>query len=78
MSVWYEDWLGYDRETLNRAKYYNYEKAKKHIAKFGLRTRSDWYNFCKQGKRPSEIPFSVKDFYKDQWKGWADFLGKED
>ena len=31
----------------------------------------------KKGLRPDNIPGSPQKKYKDQWKGWADFLGKE-
>ena len=29
-------------------------------------------------KVPSDIPKTVQKVYKKYWKGWADFLGKED
>jgi len=42
-----------------------------------LKSQKEWIDFCKSGKRPSVIPAAPNQKYKDQWKGWADFLGKE-
>jgi hypothetical protein len=37
------------------------------------------YGFCYliAAKKPHNIPSAVNSVYKSEWKGWADFLGKE-
>ena len=46
----------------------------------GIKTKPQWEAFCKSGKRPSDVPSNPSRFYKEEWKGWKDFLGtaKED
>ena len=43
----------------------------------GLNTLIEWKQYCKSGKKPANIRAGAAKKYKDQWKGWPDFLGKE-
>ena len=42
-----------------------------------MKTTNDWKKYSKN-KRPLNIPSNPDKKYKGEWKGWADFLGKED
>lgn len=42
-----------------------------------MKTAKDWRNYSKN-KRPPNMPSNPDKIYKNDWKGWADFLGKED
>jgi single-stranded DNA-binding protein len=46
------------------------------VVNFTVATSREYTNF----KRPSNLPRSPHKImqWKDKWKGWADFLGKED
>ena len=59
-----------------KGNYMNFEDAKKWIKKNGIKTSREYTNF----KRPDNLPRSPHKVlqWKNQWKGWADFLGKDD
>ena len=51
---------------------------------YGAQIINSQKNQCQQtgtsmmyGKKPNNIPRNIDRVYKDHWKGWADFLGKE-
>ena len=66
----WNDWLGYDN------KFLPFEEAREIARNLNLKSSQEWNDWAKT-KRPSNIPSSPHRTYKDQWKGWADFLGKE-
>jgi hypothetical protein len=54
-----------------------YNEAKKIVYSIGLKTVKEWLAFCKTDQKPYFIPSNPNVYYKSEWKGWADFLGKE-
>src|SRR5690242_4712323 len=56
-------------------KYRPFNDARAFVRGLGLKSVKDWENYWGQGKRPKDIPNHVKQLYKDDWKGWPDFLG---
>ena len=72
------DWLGTGNIQTQKREYLSFKKAKDILSKENMRTADDWREFCKNKKRPINIPSSPDKKYKDEWKGWADFLGKKD
>ena len=71
------DWLGTGKRGNVDRKFKNFDEARKYVHTLNLKSQKEWIDFCKSGKRPSVIPAAPYQKYKDQWKGWADFLGKE-
>ncbi len=69
----WDDWLGlYDRE------YLSYNNAKEIISQLLLEDKKDWTRYCKSGKKPPSIPIIPDLIYKNEWKGWDDWLGLYD
>ena len=55
-----------------------YDKAQRIISKLGIRSKTEWVSFCRQGLRPFNIPYSPSRTYKNSgWKSWKDWLGYE-
>lgn len=73
----YGDWLGTGVIGSQKREFVSFLEAKKKVKKKGLNGQKDWFSFCKSGERPSNIPSNPQLNYKNEWKGWADFLGKE-
>ena len=73
------DWLGTGNLKSGLVNYLTFNDSKKIVKELNIipKTVKGWRRICKEGKRPSNIPYNVSDFYKSEWKGWADFLGKE-
>lgn len=40
-----------------------------------LKTQKQWNAYCKSGKKPQNIPLYPHREYKQDWKGWGDWLG---
>ena len=57
----------------------SFNKAREFVRSLKLRNRDGWYEYCKSGERPDDIPANPGIIYKnDGWKDWVDWLGNED
>ena len=74
-SEWkrWRDWLGISQ--FKRRQYKSFEDARKYAHSLRLKTQKEWQNFSKSGKRHVDIPSNPSEVYKDEWKGWGDWLG---
>ena len=61
------DWLG-TKTVANQNKIYrSYKDARKFVRSLGLKNQQDWYEYCKSGNKPEDIPSSPWNVYKE-WK----------
>lgn len=74
----WQDYLGYEDEKkpYSGRKNISYKEAKKIIKENNITSTTEYQDFKKQNKHII-IPSHPERNYKDQWKGWDDFLGKE-
>lgn len=80
-KVYEKEWVGWgdflgkkQRHLSHDKKWYNFAQAKKIIKKLKLKNQKEWQVLTKKGL-PQGIPSVPERVYKDQWKGWGDFLG---
>jgi superfamily II DNA or RNA helicase len=68
------DWLGTGR---HRGKGWRSFKGARQFARgLGLKSQTEWYAYCKSGRKPSDIPTSPSEAYaKTGWAGMGDWLG---
>ena len=73
----WEDFLGYKKNIANQNKIYkSFKDSRKYVRKIGIKSISEWRNYCKSGKKPSDIPAAVHSVYKNKgWVSWGDFFG---
>ena len=72
------DWLGTGRVADQNKVFVSFNEVKLLVKKIGIRTSTEWFDYAKSGgDKPENVPYKPYRTYKDQWKGWADFLGKE-
>ena len=69
------DWLGSENKSTSEKKFLSYEDAKKWAIKNNIKSGNDW--LVRGSRFHNFLPSTPYRTYKDQWKGWADFLGKE-
>lgn len=70
------DWLGTNSIAHQKKEFITIEEAKIIIKKFNLKNVKDWNEFCKNGKKPLNIPSNPNNIYKDYgWVSWGDWLG---
>jgi hypothetical protein len=56
--------------------YRAFKEAKQFVHNLGLKSRSQWLQYCKSSEKPNDIPTYPQDsIYKSEWKGWGDCLG---
>ena len=61
------DWLG-TKTVANQNKIYrSYKDAREFVRSLGLKNQQDWYEYCKSGNKPDDIPSSPWIVYKE-WK----------
>ena len=68
-------WLGNKNIATQKRKYRSYRKAKKYAISLNLNKQSEWFDHCKSGEKPADIPAGVRRTYKNEFKSWGDFLG---
>lgn len=72
------DWLGTDTIPSCALKFRPFPEARLFVHTLGLRTQGEWFEYCKSGKKPRDIPASPNVVYKGSgWKGLRDWLGTE-
>ena len=71
----YGDWLGTGTVSVKDMQFQSFESARKFAQKLGLKNRDEWFDYCKSGNNPDNIPRSAGKIYKKDFKDWPDFLG---
>jgi len=69
----WSDWLG--TITPREIPWRPFEEARKFVHRLTLKTRDEWSDYCKSGKKPKDIPNNPNQTYKMNWKGIGDWLG---
>ena len=55
----------------------SFDDAKMFALQMKIKSAKEWGILFKEKTIPNDLPSKPQIRYKDQWKGWADFLGKE-
>jgi hypothetical protein len=58
-----------------KKEFYTFEQAKKAAKGLNLKSSHQYMNLRGATQDPM-LPSTPYDFYKEEWKGWSDFLGK--
>lgn len=75
-NITYKDkWLGWSDWLGNSEKWLTYEEAKEYVHSLNLKSYRDWFNYCKSGNKPKNIPSAPKSIYKDDWNDMNEWLG---
>jgi hypothetical protein len=69
------DWLGTGTIANINRKYLDFETARAHVRALKLKGYDEWDQYSKSGRKPPEIPYHPDRTYKQQWKGYGDWLG---
>jgi hypothetical protein len=70
------DWLGTGRTADQLREYRPFKKARTFVRHLGLKSRTDWFTYCKSGRKPEEIPSNPQNTYANAgWAGMGDWLG---
>ena len=70
------DWLGTGTVASFLRQYRAFKKARAFALRLGLKSFGEWLDYCKSGKKPTDIPANPQNVYaSDGWSGWGDWLG---
>jgi hypothetical protein len=69
------DWLGTGTVATYLRQYRSFKKARAFVRRLGLKSVSEWRDYCKSGEKPADIPANPHDTYaNDGWAGYYDWL----
>ena len=71
------DWLGTGNVSWGDVKFRSFKEARAFVRKLGIKSKDQWYDYCKTGKKPDDIPSNLHNTYRDNWTGWPAFLGTD-
>jgi hypothetical protein len=70
------DWLGTGTIAPQLREYRSFKEAREFVRGLGLKSRTEWKEYCKSGKKPSDIPNAPDLLYRETgWAGMGDWLG---
>jgi superfamily II DNA or RNA helicase len=69
----YGDWLGTGNVAFSLRQYLPFNRARAFARGLGLKSTSEWRDYCKSGKKPIDIPSKPERY--DNWVGYDDWLG---
>jgi hypothetical protein len=68
------DWLGTRRLAPGKSR--SFKLARKYVHRLGLKSRTQWNEYCASGKKPADIPAAPQAIYAEAgWAGYGDWLG---
>jgi superfamily II DNA or RNA helicase len=70
------DWLGTGRVAAQLRQYRPLEGARAYVHGLGLKSFTEWLDYCKSGKKPDDIASNPNITYAETgWAGYGDWLG---
>jgi superfamily II DNA or RNA helicase len=70
------DWLGTDRIADRLRQYRSFTKARAFVRRLGLKSKHEWIEYSRSGKKPGDIPADPRRAYANSgWAGFGDWLG---
>jgi hypothetical protein len=70
------DWLGTANIASFLRQYRSFEEARAFARNLGLKSQTEWIDYCRSGEKPDDIPSKPDNGYADQgWVGMGDWLG---
>ena len=58
--------------------YRSFTEARAHTHTLHLDSTDKWFEYCRSGNKPDDIPAYPDVVYEDEWIGWPDWLGYEE
>jgi superfamily II DNA or RNA helicase len=71
----WSDWLGNNNISTSQKSFLSFQESKIEVQKLGIKSIVEWRELCNSKLKPDFLPVNPYKVYKDQWKGWGDWLG---
>jgi hypothetical protein len=69
------DWLGTGNIAPQDRVYQSFTEAREFARGLKFKNRKEWFEYCKSGNKPDNIPNTPNQVYKNDFKGFGDWLG---
>ena len=70
-----EGWKGFEDFFGEVESFITYQEAKIFVKNLKIKSQKEWYQYCKSGKKPKNLPHSIDRAYKEKgWVSWGDFF----
>ncbi len=69
------DWLGTGTLAPQDRTYRPFPEARVFVRALGLKSRAEWEDYCRSGRKPVNIPSNPNRVYKTKWRGYGDWFG---
>ncbi len=69
------DFLGNGNIQRQLMVFLPFEEAREFVRNLNLQNQSEWKQYCTSGKKPSNIPATPQEIYKEKWIHIFDWLG---
>ncbi|MGA8890239.1 MAG: DEAD/DEAH box helicase family protein [Anaeromyxobacteraceae bacterium] len=69
------DWLGTGFVASRLREYRLFAAARTYSRSLDLAGLAEWKEFCRSGRKPRDIPAGPHNVYREEWRGWGDWLG---
>jgi hypothetical protein len=56
-------------------KFRDFQSAREFVISLNLKSQKEWQKYCKSGDKPNDIPAGPPRAYKNEFKGYGDWLG---
>src|SRR5262249_1881642 len=67
---------GSRRSSPHFHQYRSFTKARAFVRGLGLKSSTEWRDYCKSGQKPGDIPAEPRQTYANSgWAGHADWIG---
>ena len=69
------NWLGTGNIATRDREWRPFEEAREYVRALELKSQEEWVAYCKSRQKPDDIPANPRSSYKDEFKGFGDWLG---
>lgn len=69
------DFLGTGYVATARRQYRTFEEAREFARSLGFGSEDEWLDYCRSGRKPTDVPAAPYGYYPDEWRTWGDWLG---
>jgi superfamily II DNA or RNA helicase len=71
----FPDWLGTDTVAPQYRVFLPFKEAREYVRGLGFGSQKEFGEWSKTPARPHDIPTGPYSIYKEEWRGWSDWLG---
>jgi hypothetical protein len=73
----YGDWLGTGNVAPTKRIFLPFAEARSYVRSLKLENQDDWFDYCRSGQKPADIPANPDRTYLAEFESYGDWLGND-